>query len=94
MDRFWLAPRSSYSRTMLLPAGKNYTKPDKLIGSDGKLAEDSFEFVSTEDIVDNIINGLPVLTIPKPYFRKPFFPCSSPFHATWTDQCQKPYHVH
>ena len=39
MNRFWLAPRDSYSRSSLLPAGKNGKKPKKEIGPDGKLTE-------------------------------------------------------
>ena len=39
MNRFWMGTRNLYSRTALLPAGRNGKKPKKLIGADGKLAE-------------------------------------------------------
>ena len=41
MNRLWLNPREHYSRSALLPAGKNGKKPQKTIGSDGKLAEEN-----------------------------------------------------
>ena len=37
MNRFWMGTRNLYSRTALLPAGRNGKKPKKLIGADGKL---------------------------------------------------------
>lgn len=64
MNRFWHAPRGIYSRTSLFPAGKNSKKPDKVIGPDGKLAEDSTD---TREIVENIKSGLPVKT-PRPHY--------------------------
>ena len=57
MNRFWLASRSRYSRKALLPASKNSKKPNKAIGSDGKLLEDAADTASTRDIVKAIRNG-------------------------------------
>ena len=53
-------PRGRYSRTALLPAGRNGKKPKKLIGADGKLAEpDDPCTVTTKDIVNDIMAGNP-----------------------------------
>lgn len=60
MDRLWLASRECYSRTCLLPAGKNGKngrKPKKVIGTDGKLVEDDSETSTTRTIVDDILRG-------------------------------------
>ncbi len=66
MNRFWLAPRDSYSRTALLPPGKNGKKPKKKIGSDGKLVEPQDPCtVTTRDIVDNITHGIPASDNPE-----------------------------
>lgn len=73
MDRFWLAPRDIYSRSHLLPAGKNSKKPDKVIGGDGKLAEGSEPHMSTKDIVKNIMDGLPAADNPQAALQHMFF---------------------
>lgn len=66
MDRFWNAPVDAYSRTSLLPAGKNGSKPKKLIGADGKLLEpDDPLTVTTRDIVNDIMNGTPASENPE-----------------------------
>ena len=48
MNRLWLNPREQYSRSALLPAGKNGKKPQKTIGSDGKLAEENPDTFSAQ----------------------------------------------
>ncbi|MDE6433969.1 MAG: transposase, partial [Lachnospiraceae bacterium] len=73
MHRFWLASRSIYSRKSLLPAGKNGKKPDKIIGIDGKLADDSDGSLSTTDIVKKMENGLPASDNPEAALQKIFF---------------------
>lgn len=58
MNRFWTDPRKPYSRTALLPAGRNGKKPKKLIGADGKLAEPEDPcMVTAKDIVNDILDG-------------------------------------
>ena len=60
INRFWMDSRDRYSRTALLPAGRNGRKPKKLIGTDGKLAEpDDPCSVTTKDIVKDIMAGKP-----------------------------------
>lgn len=61
MDRFWQGDRHVYSRSSLLPAGRNRKKPEKIIGSDGKLIEpQEAARITTKDIVDDIMDGKPV----------------------------------
>ena len=61
MDRFWQGDRLVYSRSSLLPAGRNGKKPQKVIGSDGKLSEpQDTASTTTRDIVDDIMDGKPV----------------------------------
>ena len=72
MDRFWLASRSIYSRSSLLPANKNSKKPDKVIGTDGKLSEEDSP-ISTKDIVKDIMSGLPASDNPEAALQKIFF---------------------
>ncbi|MGN0484313.1 MAG: transposase [Lachnospiraceae bacterium] len=71
MNRLWLGSRNNYSRMTLLPSGKNGKKPDKVIGDDGKLAEDSSS-ESTKDIVISIKNGLPASANPEAALQKIF----------------------
>ena len=60
INRFWMDSRGRYSRSALLPAGRNGKKPKKLIGADGKLAEpDDPCTVTTKDIVNDIMAGKP-----------------------------------
>ena len=73
MNRFWLASRSIYSRSTLLPASKNCKKPDKVIGNDGKLVESSDGSTSTADIVKDIKNGLHASDNPEAALQKIFF---------------------
>ena len=73
MHRFWLASRSIYSRKSLLPAGRNSKKPDKTIGTDGKLTDDSDSSLSTDDVVKKIENGFPASDNPETALQKIFF---------------------
>ena len=71
MNRFWTDPGNRYSRTALLPAGKNGKKPKKLIGADGKLAEPEVSCtITAKDIVNDILDGKPAAD--KPLSRKSF----------------------
>lgn len=72
MNRFWLAPRDIYSRKALLPSSRNGKKPDKVIGNDGKLAEDTSS-ASAKDIVSAIKAGLPASDNPEAALQKIFF---------------------
>ncbi len=66
MDRFWLGSREHYSRFALLPAGKNGKKTKKSFGADGKLIEpEDTDSVTTADIVDNIMDGIPAADNPE-----------------------------
>ena len=61
MDRFWQGDRHVYSRSSLLPVGRNGKKPEKVIGIDGKLSEpQDTASTTTRDIVDGIMDGKPV----------------------------------
>ena len=73
MDRFWLASRKSYSKTALLPAGKNGKKPKKVIGDDGKLVEPDDIIPDTKAIVNDILNGLPATDNPESALQHIFF---------------------
>lgn len=73
MNRFWMASRSAYSRSSLLPADKNRKKPDKVIGPDGKLMESDDDILSTKDIVNRIKNGLPASDNPEAALQEIFF---------------------
>ena len=73
MHRFWMASRKNYSRTALLPAGKNGKKPKKVIGNDGKLVEPDDCLSDTNTIVENIINGQPVTDNPESALQHIFF---------------------
>ena len=64
MNRFWLADRDIYSRNCILPKNKNGKKPKKVIGDDGKLADDD-ENNTTNIIVTDIINGKPASDNPE-----------------------------
>ena len=73
MNRFWLAPRDNYSRSALLPAGKNGKKPKKIIGPDGKLVEpEDPSTVTTRDIVNDIMDGKPASDNPEAALQKIF----------------------
>ena len=58
MNRFWMGSRDHYSRSALLLKGRNGKKPDKTLGTDGKL-EDNGSTLTCKDIVSNITGGLP-----------------------------------
>lgn len=73
MNRLWLAPRDIYSRTSLLPAGKNGKKPDKVIGTDGKLSENDKALESTKSIVESILQGKPASDNPEAALQDIFF---------------------
>ena len=64
MNRFWLASRTAYSRHSLLPEGKNSKKPDKTLGTDGKLEDDN-STVTCRDIVSDIMDGHPASDNPQ-----------------------------
>ncbi len=73
MNRFWLAPRDSYSRSSLLPAGKNGKKPKKEIGPDGKLTEPQDpSSITTRDISNRIMDGKPASENPEAALQKIF----------------------
>lgn len=72
MNRLWLASRDIYSRTQLFPAGKNGKKPDKVIGTDGKLSEDDHSSESKKTIVDNIRRGKPACANPEAALQEIF----------------------
>lgn len=46
LDRFWGGPREHYTRSFLLPKGRNGKKPKKELGADGKLVEPDLLLVS------------------------------------------------
>ncbi len=73
MNRFWIGSREPYSRSFLLPAGKNGKKPKKLIGTDGKLEEpDDPAAPTTKDIVKSIMDGSPASDNPEEALQKIF----------------------
>lgn len=72
MNRLCLASRDIYSRPPLLSAGKNGRKPDKVIGTDGKLSEDDHSSESSRTIVDNILNGTPASDNPEAALQEIF----------------------
>lgn len=73
MDRFWMGPRDRYSRTALLPPGRNGKKPKKLIGADGKLEEPEDPCtVTARDIVNDILAGKPAADNPEAALQKIF----------------------
>lgn len=73
MNRFWLAPRDSYSRSFLLPSGKNGRKPKKEIGADGKLIEpQDLSSITTRDIANSIMDGKPASKNPEAALQKIF----------------------
>ena len=72
MNRLWLNPRERYSRSALLPAGKNGKKPQKTIGSDGKLAEENPDTFSARHTVDLIRNGSPASENPEAVLQEIF----------------------
>ena len=72
MNRLWLNPREQYSRSALLPAGKNGKKPQKTIGSDGKLAEENPDTFSALHTVDLIRNGSPASENPEAVLQEIF----------------------
>ena len=57
MNRLWGESRECYSRSFILPAGKNGKKPKKILGSDGKLVEPEADIFSTKIFVEKIISG-------------------------------------
>lgn len=71
MNRFWLGSRDRYSRDALLPAQKNNKKPDKVIGDDGKLAED--DSINSWDIVDKILSNEKTNLNPEAILQDLFF---------------------
>lgn len=74
MNRFWLGPRDVYSRSSLLPAGKNGKKPKKLIGPDGKLVEpEDPSPITTKDIVGSIMDGQPASDNPEAALQRILF---------------------
>ena len=58
MNRLWCGSRKKYSRSFLLPAGKNGRKPKKEIGDDEKLVDPEPEKYSTRDFADKIMAGI------------------------------------
>ena len=73
MNRFWIGSRNRYSRTALLPAGKNGKNPKTLIGADGKLAEPEDPCtVTARDIVNDILDGKPAADNPEAALQKIF----------------------
>ena len=58
MNRLWDGDRDRYKRCSLFPSGKN-SKPQKNIGSDGKLAEVPSPAFSTARLVNRMQEGLP-----------------------------------
>lgn len=72
MNRLWLNPREQYSRSALLPAGKNGKKPQKTIGSDEKLAEENPDTFSALHTVDLIRNGSPASENPEAVLQEIF----------------------
>ena len=73
MNRLWMGPRDRYSRSALLPAGRNGKKPKKLIGADGKLEEPEDPCtVTTKDIVNDIMAGKPASGNPEAALQKIF----------------------
>lgn len=60
MRRLWKGDRKCYSRSFLLPSGKNGKKPKADIGSDGKLADPEPQKYSTKELVERIFHGQPL----------------------------------
>ena len=58
MDRFWGGSREHYTRSSLLPKGKNGKKPKKELGADGKLVEPEPDKYATKDLAESILNGI------------------------------------
>lgn len=73
MNRFWGGSRRNYKRSALLPAGKNSRKPEKEIGTDGKLADSGPAGYSTKDLVDKILYGQAVTDNPEGWLQDLFF---------------------
>lgn len=73
MNRFWMASRDIYSSSCHLPAGRNSRKPEKIIGTDGKLVEDDSTSLSTADIVKKIMDGPPACDNLEAALQKLFF---------------------
>ena len=57
LDRFWGGPKEHYTRSFLLPKGKNGKKPKKELGADGKLVEPDPDKYATKDLAQSILNG-------------------------------------
>lgn len=90
MNRLWIGSRQPYARSALLPAGKNGKKPDKTIGSDGKLAEESYDIFSARHTVDLIRNASPASDNPEAALQEIFSLLSqqsSPQHERRERQC-------
>nr|WP_300788879.1 hypothetical protein [uncultured Acetatifactor sp.] len=51
-------------------AGRNSKKPDKVIGTDGKLVEDDDASLSAADIVKRIMDGTPACDNPEAALQK------------------------
>lgn len=60
MNRLWKGSRENYSRSCLLPSGKNGKKPKAEISADGKLAEPEPQKYVTKDLVERILDGQPL----------------------------------
>lgn len=60
MDRLWKGSRENYSRSCLLPSGKNGKKPKAEIGPDGKLIEPEPQKYATKEMVERILDGQPL----------------------------------
>ena len=69
MNRLWIGSRQPYARSAL---GKNGKKPDKTIGSDGKLAEESYDIFSARHTVDLIRNASPASDNPEAALQEIF----------------------
>ena len=72
MNRVWNADRSIYQRHYLLPAGKN-KKPDKKIGTDGKLIEPDPDKYDTMSLKNKIISGDPLSDNPEAVLQDIFY---------------------
>lgn len=60
MNRLWKGSREYYSRSCLLPSGKNGKKPKAEIGADAKLIEPEPQKYATKELVERIFDGQPI----------------------------------
>lgn len=73
MHRLWNAPRNNFSRSALLPAGKNSKKPKKELGPDDKLIDPEPESHSTVALKNSILSGKELSNNPEAFLEDFFY---------------------